>query len=83
MSTGDGPSPPPLPPSLPPPQQRNGCAEALMITVGLILLLPGLCALLYGLGTPRTLTSPPVLLALLVGCLGLVLLSLADRAGRR
>jgi len=83
VSTGDGPSPPPLPPSLLPPQQRSGCTEALMITAGIILLLPGLCALIFALGTPGTLTSPPVLFGLLVGCLGLVLLSLAERRGRR
>jgi hypothetical protein len=82
MSTGAGPSPPPLPPLLPPPHKRNGCADAMMVTVGIVLLLPGLCALIFGLGTPSTLTSPLVLLGLSVGCLGLVLLWLADRQGR-
>jgi len=87
MSTDGGPLPPSLPPPpLPPPQQRSGCAEALMVIVGIILLLPGLCALLVGLGTPGTLISlhpdPVVLLGLLVGCLGLALLWSTDRRGR-
>jgi hypothetical protein len=35
------PIPPPSPPS-----QRNGCLTALLIGVGILLLLPGLCAVL-------------------------------------
>jgi hypothetical protein len=41
-------SPPSLPPPLPP--RRGGCATAFMALFGLILLLPGLCALLFGFG---------------------------------
>jgi hypothetical protein len=72
---------PPLPPPLPP--ERSGCLTALMVTIGIILLLPGLCALLFGLGTPGTLISlhpdPVVLLGVLVGCLGVVLIWYAAR----
>jgi hypothetical protein len=82
MSTDGGPSPPPLPPPpLPPPQQRSGCAEALLLVIGIILLLPGLCALLIALGTPGHL-DPLVLLGLLAGGLGLALLWFSDRRGR-
>lgn len=38
--------PPPPPPAAPP--QRGGCLTALMAISGVILLLPGLCALLFG-----------------------------------
>jgi hypothetical protein len=37
---------PELPPPLPP-QQRDGCLTALMIIIGIILLLPGLCSLVF------------------------------------
>ena len=42
------PTPPIAPPSrhAPPPPPRSGCATALMVIVGIILLLPGLCAIL-------------------------------------
>jgi hypothetical protein len=33
-------------PVLPPPHERNGCMTAMMIAIGLVLLLPGICALL-------------------------------------
>ncbi|NEV03166.1 hypothetical protein FNJ47_48125, partial [Bradyrhizobium sp. UFLA 03-164] len=39
---------PAQPPALPPP--RSGCATAFMVVFGLVLLLPGLCALLFGIG---------------------------------
>ena len=57
-----------------------------MVVVGIILLLPGLCAVLYGLGTPGALNflhpNLQVLQGLLLGCLGLALLWFADRRGR-
>jgi hypothetical protein len=46
--------PPPPPPSPP----RNGCLVALMIGAGIVLLLPGLCALLMiGFDPAHTLSS--------------------------
>ncbi|HEY2134965.1 MAG TPA: hypothetical protein VGH49_03700 [Xanthobacteraceae bacterium] len=33
-------------PVMPPPHERNGCMTAMMIAIGLVLLLPGICALL-------------------------------------
>jgi hypothetical protein len=74
--------PPPLPP-----QERGGCATTLIIAFGIILLLPGACALLFGLGTPGELFSlhpdPVVLFGLLVGCLGVVLIWYAGREPRQ
>ncbi|HEY4406382.1 MAG TPA: hypothetical protein VGN55_17175 [Xanthobacteraceae bacterium] len=35
---------PPIPPR--PPEQRNGCLTALMILGGIVLLLPGICAVM-------------------------------------
>lgn len=38
---------PPIPPPLPrPPSQRSGCVTALLIIIGIILLLPGVCVIL-------------------------------------
>ncbi|RTM12771.1 MAG: hypothetical protein EKK33_14865 [Bradyrhizobiaceae bacterium] len=40
--------PPVLPPAPTPGQARSGCLTAFMVISGVILLLPGLCALLFG-----------------------------------
>ncbi|MGY3441682.1 MULTISPECIES: hypothetical protein [unclassified Bradyrhizobium] len=56
MSEANPPPLPPAPPELPyqyvPPAQppRSGCATAFMALFGVFLLLPGLCALLFGFG---------------------------------
>ena len=62
---------PEMPPRLPPPQQRSGCLVALMIVTGLILLLPGLCALIFGFAQ-LTSSSADSVVSLLV-LIGLVL----------
>jgi hypothetical protein len=92
MSYGDmpptRPAPPPGPPPLAPPPQRHGCLTALMVIAGLILLLPGLCALVFGVGS---LTSgglergilPFVLVGLLVGAGGVLMIRWAFRAPGR
>lgn len=49
MSTVPDPSASP-PPRLPPPAQRSGCLTALMVVIGIILLLPGLCSLFFIFG---------------------------------
>jgi hypothetical protein len=47
-------SPPPeVPPTLspgPPPQQRSGCLTAILIAIGIVMLLPGLCSLIFVFG---------------------------------
>ena len=37
-----------LSPTEPPPPSRNGCLTALMVVAGIVMLLPGLCSLLFG-----------------------------------
>lgn len=82
MSTSDG--PPPMPP---PPQQRSGCLVAFMIVTGLILLLPGLCALGFGYAELSSSSSDPlvsllVLIGLVLGGVGVGMIWSAIR-GRR
>ncbi|MBR0796614.1 hypothetical protein JQ615_14555 [Bradyrhizobium jicamae] len=77
----DGSPPPVLPPRLPPP--RSGCATAFMVLIGLILLLPGLCAIVFGVGSlSSSLRMEPVLvflilLGLMVGFAGIMLIRAA------
>ena len=75
----DGPPPPP-----PPPQERSGCLTALMIVIGIILLLPGLCSLFFIFGglikSAEDVQFAAALLAL--GALGVGLLWWAIRSSR-
>jgi hypothetical protein len=77
-------SPPPL--ADPPP--RNGCLTALLVVIGLILLLPGLCALIFTIGS---LSSPGgfdstflslVLFGLMAGAVGVAMIWWAVRERR-
>jgi hypothetical protein len=75
-------SPPPAPPRPPPPAQRSGCLTALMVIAGLIMLLPGLCAIIFGVGSLTNSSVEPivmvlVLLGLFVGFLGIMLIRAA------
>jgi hypothetical protein len=78
----------PGPPSIPPPPPRNGCLTGILILVGCILLLPGLCALLFGgiaLTEPHGFDSSFVsfiVLGLLAGALGIVIIRAATRGPR-
>jgi hypothetical protein len=81
----DGSPPASLPPSLPP--QRSGCATAFMVLFGIILLLPGLCAILFGVGIladqrPDVGILMLILLGLLVGFAGVMLIRAAIRGPR-
>jgi hypothetical protein len=81
-------SPPPAPPQLPPPAQRHGCLTALMIIAGLIMLLPGLCAIIFGVGSLTGSSMDPtvtvlVVLGLFVGFLGIMLIRAAVKSPRR
>jgi hypothetical protein len=85
MSNPEGPAE--LPPSAPAPEQRHGCLTALMVLAGIVMLLPGLCAVIVGglsLGEPHvdsTVVSL-VLLGLLVGVGGILLIRAAIRGPR-
>ena len=78
-------SPPPLPPPpAPPPPKRDGCATAFMVLVGVILLLPGLCAIIFGVGNLTSSHADPmitmlVLVGLLIGVGGVLLIRAAIR----
>ncbi len=80
-------SPEPPPPSVPP-QQRSGCTTAFMVIAGIILLLPGLCALLFAGGPLITEGrfesgfAPFILIGLLVGFAGVMLICSAIRGPR-
>ena len=84
----DAPPPPPPYEYRPPPTEpRSGCLTAFMILVGCILLLPGLCALLFGgiALTQRHFEAdlvPLVMFGLLVGALGILLIRAATRGPR-
>jgi len=85
MSNTEGP-PPPLTPDTPPtaPARRSGWVTALMIIVGVILLLPGLCAVIFGgiaLTEPRFESDfvPFILFGLAVGVGGAFLIRAAFR----
>jgi hypothetical protein len=62
-----------------PPEQRSGCLTALLLIIGIIMLLPGLCGLFFG-GIALTEPSssggilPLVLLGLAIGFAGVMLL---------
>ena len=80
MADSDRPtSPPPLPPR--PPQQRDGCLTALMIVIGIILLLPGLCSLFFIFGGLVKSSGDVQFVAsmLLVGALGVAFIWRAIR----
>jgi hypothetical protein len=80
------PAPPsvPLPPSAPPPR-RSGWLTAFMIIIGVILLLPGICALIFGAGMshPDPVITTLVLLGLALGAGGVWLIAAAIRGPRR
>ncbi|WP_407116001.1 hypothetical protein [Bradyrhizobium sp. LMG 9283] len=74
-------TPPPVLPPVPTPRQtRSGCLTALMVMFGIIMLLPGLCALLFGGisisegGKIDSDIAPLVFLGLVVGIGGVVLI---------
>jgi len=71
------------PPS-PPPHARNGCATALMIVIGIVLLLPGICGIIIaGLDPHELMVDPSTLLAVVgliaIGGGGVVLIWWAVR----
>ena len=77
-------SPSPAPPPPRPPEERNGCLTALMVVSGIILLLPGLCSLLFVFsGLVKSAEDVQFVVALgLVGCGGIALIWWAIRRRR-
>jgi hypothetical protein len=69
-------------PAAPPPLPRNGCLTALMILIGIVLLLPGLCAVIFIVGSSSHYdpgVTPFVLIGLLAGAGGAMLIWQAIR----
>jgi hypothetical protein len=80
------PQPPPLPGLTPPP--RSGCLTAFMVLVGIVLLLPGVCAVLFGataLSQSHFASGllPFIMVGLGAGFLGVMMIIGAFRAYRR
>ena len=76
------PPPAPPPPIAPrPPEERSGCLTAIMVVSGIILLLPGLCSLLFVFGgLVKSAEDLQFVIALgLVGCGGVALIWWAVR----
>lgn len=88
MSNTDSQQPASSLPPPPPPTPRSGCLTALMAIFGIILLLPGACALLFGgisisdRGRIDSDVAPLVFLGLVVGLFGVALIWAAIK-GRR
>jgi hypothetical protein len=82
-------SPPPLPgPPPPTPSDSSGCLTVLMIGAGIVLLLPGICAIiLAGLDPHEMMVDPSFMLALLgmlaIGAGGVALIRWALRRPSR
>jgi hypothetical protein len=84
MSTAPD-SPPPIPPG--PPAQRHGCATAVMVIFGIVLVLPGLCAILFGVGALADHSLDPslvvfIVIGVAVGFAGVMLIREAIRGPR-
>ena len=79
------PAEPLRPEDAPPP--RSGCLTALMVMVGIVLLLPGFCAIIFAvssLGDPNFGNLLPVIvISLLIAFGGVMLLRAARRDPRR
>ncbi len=61
----------PSAPPPPPPPARNGCLTALMIGFGILLLLPGLCALMVVGFDPKDAFGDPTTVSAVVGFLAI------------
>ncbi|WP_063198593.1 hypothetical protein [Bradyrhizobium sp. AT1] len=65
-----------------PPSSRSGCVTAFMVMFGVILLLPGICALIFVVDSPSHLDSrviPILVLALLAAFAGVMLIRAARK----
>ncbi len=91
MTDSTTPPPPSEPPQVPPPgpplRQRGGWATAFMVIVGVILLLPGLCAIIFGGsmlsdGHPDSAIITLVFFGLALGLGGVLLIHAAIRGPR-
>jgi hypothetical protein len=71
------------PPGTTPPNQRHGCLTAFMFVAGIILMLPGLCAIIVGANSrPDASLALVIFICVAIGLGGLALVISAAR-GRR
>lgn len=85
MSFADLPPTRPTPPDRPPgPPSRDGCLTVFMIIIGVILLLPGVCALIFAFAPHYdSFFTPFVVLGLIVSMFGVVMIRAAIRGPKR
>jgi hypothetical protein len=77
---GGSPTPPP---GATPPNRRHGCLTAFMFVAGIVLMLPGLCAILVGATSrPDASLALVIFICLMIGIGGVALVISAVR-GRR
>jgi len=78
------PEPPVLPPAAPRPPARSGCLTALMVIVGVIMLLPGVCAVFMVFAGVATSASDLQFAAgsVMVACIGVAVIWAALRSRR-
>jgi hypothetical protein len=86
MSDSDSPAPAPGTVSTPSPPPRHGCLTAFMVLVGIVLLLPGLCAVVFSatavFSRYESGFTPFIVAGLLVGFGGIMLIREAIRGPR-
>jgi len=71
-------------PIIPPPPERSGCVTALIGIIGVILLLPGLCALIFASGSGSSSELLPfILFGLIVAIFGVLMIVAAIRRASR
>jgi len=54
-----------------PPAQRNGCLASIMVLLGIVLLLPGICALVFVVSDPKGMLVDSGMLGVLLVCLAI------------
>jgi hypothetical protein len=76
--------PPEIPPGPPPREDSSGCLTAILIVIGIILLLPGLCSLIFVFGGLIKTAEDVQFVALLmtIGAAGVALIWWAIRRRR-
>jgi hypothetical protein len=81
MSSEQGPPNPQNPPPPPPSGTGSGCLSAIMVLFGIVLLLPGLCAILLFSSSPGSLRGAEqiVLMCGLAAAAGIALIVAATR----
>jgi hypothetical protein len=75
-------------PPPPPPAHRDGCLVIVLVLLGIVLLLPGICALIFVGSDPKGMLTDSTGVSLVIACLavaagGVALIWMAVRRRRR